>query len=50
MAEITTTKTADDIKRLREILDRLRELGIPEKTLISLNKWIDEEEAKIDGR
>jgi hypothetical protein len=34
-------RTPEDIKRLRDIVRRLKELGIPQKTLNKINKWID---------
>ena len=37
-------KTPEDIKRLRETSQRLKELGLPEETLKELNEWIDAEE------
>ena len=40
-------KTVADIKRMREIAARLKVLGIPEKTTIKINKWIDKEESKM---
>lgn len=40
---MSTERTPENIKRLREISARFAELGCPVE---SLNKWIDEEEAK----
>ena len=37
-------KTAKIIKCLREISQRLKELGLPEETLKGLNEWIEKEE------
>ncbi len=41
-------KSPEEIKRLREIADRLKQLGLPEETLKRLNLWIDKQE--IGGR
>ncbi|MBA7604520.1 hypothetical protein ES703_11645 [subsurface metagenome] len=38
-------KTPEDIKHLREISTRLKELGCP---VDNLNEWIDKEEQKLD--
>lgn len=40
-------KTPEDINRLREIATRLKELGLPERTIKHLDTWIDEEESKV---
>ena len=41
-------KTLEDIKRLREISKRLKELGLPEDTSKGLDIWIDKEESEIE--
>ena len=46
MSNNTKEKTPEDIKSLREISARLKELDCPTK---NLDKWIDKEEAKIQG-
>jgi len=38
-------KTPEDIKRLRKMSDRLKELGCP---VANLNKWIDKEAKRTD--
>jgi len=43
MSKVTAKKTPEDIKSLREISARLKELGCPTK---NLDRWIDNEEAK----
>ena len=43
-------KTLEDIKRLREISARLKELGIPDETSKKIDSWIDKEESKINER
>lgn len=35
-----------DFNKVREIIARLRELGIPEITLQELEKWVKQQEAK----
>jgi len=37
-------KTKADIKRIREIADRLEELGIPRKTTDKIRRWANKEE------
>ncbi len=44
MGKVAVKKTPEDIKSMREISARLGELGCPVE---NLNKWIDEEEAKV---
>jgi len=41
-------KTLDDVKRVAEIADRLRELGIPEKTCVAIDKWNKKQEEKLN--
>jgi len=40
-----------DIQRVRDIIQRLRELGIPEEALTKIEKWADKEEEikKLEG-
>lgn len=40
-------KTLENVKRVAEIADRLRELGVPEKTCIAIDRWNKREEEKI---
>lgn len=44
MLKVKTKKTAEDIKKLREISARLKELGVPEFTMEKVDAWINEEE------
>ncbi|KKN65885.1 hypothetical protein LCGC14_0477020 [marine sediment metagenome] len=40
-------KTLEDVKRVAEIADRLRELGIPEKTCTAIDRWNKRQEEKL---
>jgi len=40
-------KTLGDIKRIREIASRLKELGIPQKTIGRIRRWATKEEKRI---
>ena len=43
-------KTLEDVKRVAEIADRLRELGISEETCTAIDKWNKEEEEKLNSQ
>ena len=43
-------KTPEEIKRLREMSTRLKELGVPETTMKKADSWIDKEELKLKDR
>jgi hypothetical protein len=40
-------KTLDDVKRVHEIADHLRELGIPEKTVDRIHQWANGEKKRL---
>ncbi|KKL83834.1 hypothetical protein LCGC14_1970820 [marine sediment metagenome] len=40
-------KTLEDVERVAEIVDRLRKLGIPEKTCIAIDGWNKKQEGKL---
>lgn len=42
-------ETLEDVKRVAEIADRLRELGIPKKTCGAIDKWNKRREEKINS-
>lgn len=42
-------KTLGDIRRIAEIADRLRELGVPEKTCIAIDRWNKRQEEKLNS-
>jgi len=41
-------KTLVDVKRVAEIADRLREMGVPEKTCIAIDRWNKKQEERIN--
>lgn len=43
-------KTLEDIRRVAEIADRLRELGVPEKTCIAIDRWNKVQEEKLNSQ
>ena len=43
-------KTLEDVRRIAEVADRLRELGVPEKTCIAIDKWNKGQEEKLNSR
>ena len=40
-------KTLEDVRRVAEIADRLRELGVPESTCNRIHIWNKKQEEKI---
>lgn len=42
-------KTLQDVRRVAEISDQLRELGIPEKTCSSIDRWNKKQEEKLNS-
>jgi len=40
-------KTLEDVKRVREIANRLDELGIPQKITNKIRRWANEEAKRI---
>lgn len=43
-------KTIEDVKRVAEIADRLRELGVPENTCKHIDAWNKRQEEEIQKR
>ena len=42
-------QTLEDVRRVAEIVDRLRELGVPEKTCIAIDRWNKRREEKLNS-
>ena len=42
--------TLEDVRRVAEIADRLRELGIPEETCTAIDKWNKGREEKLNSQ
>jgi len=43
-------KTLEDVRRIAEITDRLRELGVPQKTCIAIDGWNKKQEEKLSRK
>ena len=43
-------KTLEDIRRVAEIADRLRELSVPEKTCTAIDRWNKRREEKLNSQ
>jgi len=40
-------KTAEDVERIHEIANELKELGLPQKTIDSIHRWANEEKKRL---
>ena len=42
-------QTLEDVKQVAEFVDRLRDLGVPEKTCIAIHRWNKRREEKLNS-